>query len=301
MDISIIIVSYNHPEVLSKNLQALYQHVSGLEYEVIVVDNASREGNVQMVKDGFPQVHLVVNASNEGFARGCNRGAGDASGRLLLFVNSDVILGENPVPAMMKILQEREDVGIVGCQLRNPDGSLQPSYYRFPGIAMRFIQLSGLKSILLKLFPSIRYKSDPLIQADFASGAFLLIKRDLFFQLGRFDERYFMYLEDADLCFQARHLGKKTVICNTPGVVHLGRHYESISAPFVLYHLNKGQMLFYRKNFRLWKYYIFLLMNIFIFSLRYLCLSFSLRARREEKEGVRSVIGLYIEGLYKYN
>jgi len=298
MDVSIIIVSYNRSEVLRRTLESLYRHINSPECEVIVVDNASTEPNLRILRDEFPQVRSVVNAGNDGFGCANNRGAKLASADLLLFVNSDIVLNGNPVPEMIRTLREREDIGIVACQLKNQDGTSQPSYYRFPGIVMRFLQLSGLKNILLRLFPSIRYSGERLVEADFASGAFLMISRELFFRVGGFDERYFIYLEDADLSFQVRRLGKKTCVYNTSEVIHLGQNYESSSAPFVLYNMNRGQILFYQKNYAPWKYYGLLFMSLSVFTLKYVCLAI-FAGSRESLEAVRGVISLYAGGIRK--
>jgi GT2 family glycosyltransferase len=105
---------------------------------------------------------------------------------------------------MLELFRTNPQAGIVGCQLLNIDGSLQPSYFRFPSLSMRFLQLSGIKSILIKLFPSLRYDYHSPFKLDFVSGSFFMIKSELFLNVGGFDEGCFMYIEDADLGYKVK-------------------------------------------------------------------------------------------------
>ncbi len=248
-EVSIIIVSYNKPDLLLSTLRSVRTKIAAPACEVIVVDNASEEGNVEAVRRAFPEVRLVESRTNGGFGSGCNLGAREGAGKYLLFVNSDVVLTGNPVPGMISLFEADPQVGIVGCQLRNGDGSLQPSYFRFPGLALRFLQLSGLKKLLLRFFPAVRFQQGATFSADIVSGAFFMIPADLFAAIGGFDTRFFMYAEDADICFQVARRGRRVVVYNTTDVVHLGIHYEDVHDPFLLFHYNRSQIIFYRKNY----------------------------------------------------
>lgn len=290
--VSVIIVSYNNAEVLGTALYALQSKIFSPPIEIIVVDNASNGPNVKLVRREFPGVCLIVNSSNVGFAQGCNVGAHNASCDYLLFMNSDIILQDNPLPEMLALLEQNVNIGIVGCQLLNRDGTLQPSYYRFPGLLMRFFQLSGLKAIILRLLPHIRFQRASVFTIDFVSGAFLMISRELFFEIGGFDRRYFMYLEDADLCHQARRKGKAACVLSNCHITHLGHHCETLSNPFVFRHFNIGQIRFYKKNYKRPKLYVLAIMSVVLFSIRLLASFLSGRGVDERNE-LRNVIRLY--------
>ncbi len=248
-EVSIIIVSYNRPDVLHDTLKSVKEHIVEPLCEIIVVDNASSDKNVEMLRRDFPDIRLIECTANEGFGAGCNRGARQSAGKYLLFVNSDVLLTGNPVPGMIGLFRADPRIGVVGCQMRNRDGSLQPSFFRFPGLGLRLLQLTGLKKIIIALYPRIRYRTVSGFSSDVVSGAFFMIAADLFAKIGGFDERFFMYVEDADICFQAHRAGRSVAVYNTPLITHLGEHYEDVNNLFLLFHYNRSLILFYRKNY----------------------------------------------------
>ncbi len=249
VEVSVIIASYNNPNVLEATVRSLISVVEFPSMEIIIVDNASSAGNVNMVEREFPSVRLFRSETNEGFGRACHKGARNAKGRFLLFVNSDILLEANPVPEMIALFDKFSNVGIVACQLWNANGTKQSTYYRFPTLLTRLIHLSGMKNILLRLFPGLRYREGEYLNVDYVSGAFLMIPREHYFEIGGFDERYFMYHEDADLCFQSSKVGRKTMVLAKKHVVHLNKHHERITDPFVYLHMNRGLIIFFGKNY----------------------------------------------------
>ncbi len=259
--VSIIIVSYNNASVLCQTLDSLFRELDTPSIEIIVVDNASSENNVDRILKQYRSVNVLTLPSNVGFGQACNHGSKEARGKYLLFVNSDILLYSNPLPAMLQLMESRDQIGVVGVQLLNEDFSPQPCYFRFPSLSLRAAQLSGLKYLMLCALPRLRFSKGEDFRVDFISGAFFLIAKSLFVQLGGFDPEYFMYLEDADLCYRAARIGKHVVVCNKGNVVHLGKHYETSKHPFVFYQMNRGLLLFYRKHYPTWKYLMFVLMN----------------------------------------
>ncbi|HLF20523.1 MAG TPA: glycosyltransferase family 2 protein [Bacteroidota bacterium] len=292
--VSVIIVSYNRLGVLRDSLRSMIQNLGGTSYEIILLDNASSEPVVKTIKKEFPSVRMVENPQNYGFGKANNIGAQHASREFLLFVNSDILLKANPVPEMVNYLKEHNDVGIVGCSLRNADGSLQPSFFRFPSLWLRFVQLTGLKAMMLALFPRLRFKSPSDTRSGFVSGAFLMIRADLFSSLGGFDERYFMYLEDADLGYQVKKRGLRSSLMETDSVVHLGRHYEESDNPFVMYNMNKGLLLFYEKHFAKWRLYCLAFLGYVGYSARLLLA----RNDKHYRDEIRAVMNLYARMLF---
>ncbi len=267
-EISIVIVSYNNPVLLKQTICSIREKIKQPESEIILVDNASSDNNIFMIEKNFPEVKLLKNKTNFGFGKACNLGAKQAAGKYLLFVNSDIYLEGNPLPEMIEILEKNKNIGSLGVQLHNPNGTRQPSGFRFPALSMRFIQLTGLKNFILKIKPSLRINDDRMFNADFVSGAFFMLEKQLFNEIGGFDERYFMYLEDADLCYQIVKKGKKNYILNRNDVIHLNENHENSSTPFVFYHLNRGHLLFYQKNYSKYKTNFLRIMSRIIFTLK---------------------------------
>ena len=266
--VSIVIVSFNNKDTLENTLNSIYEKIKETNFEVIVVDNASKEDNVNMIKAKFADVKLIENKTNKGFAHACNQGAKIAEGDYLLFANSDIILMGNPVQTMVKEIEAMENIGLLGLQLRNEDGSYQPSFYAFPSLIRRLIELIGLKNVLLKLR---REKSNTLSfpkEVDIVKGAFFMIRKQLFEKHKGFDDDYFMYVEDADLSYRIKKGGYQNYVIDTENIIHLGEHHEDVRSSFIFYFRNKGLILFYKKNFITIKYYLFLIVNIPFFIIK---------------------------------
>lgn len=289
--VSVVIVSYNHLNDLQTLLQGMETHVSDPVTEVIVVDNASHEPIVEALAARYPMVTVLANSTNEGFGRACNVGARQARGSYLLFVNSDILLQGNPVPAMVQALDSDPQVGAVGLTLLNADGTDQPSGFRFPSLWLRILQLTGVKELLLKIAPGLRSSSSGL-HPDFVTGAFIMVKKDLFESIGRFDEDYFMYVEDADLGYRIRTSGHASILLPSKDVVHLGRHYEAPALAFVFRHMNIGQILFYRKHYGFVRLRLLALVSVVAFAARW-CLASFIPASRVHKELFADIIRLY--------
>jgi GT2 family glycosyltransferase len=264
--ISIVIVSFNKPAVLINTIKSIQNAVKTIPFELVIVDNASDDNNVDLITKHFPSVKLVLNSKNGGFANGCNVGAQNAIGKFLVFINSDIIIKGDPIPAMLDIFNSDQDTGIVGCQLLNPDESLQPSEFRFPKLYVRFLQLSGLKRIILGMLPEIKSRKEKYYETDYVSGAFLMIEKEIFFKVGCFDENYFMYHEDADICFKVKKLGKKVILYNYRGVIHLAQNKENLNNDFVFLNMNLGQIIFYKNNYSPLKLKLLAVMSIILFS-----------------------------------
>ncbi|MBA4311489.1 MAG: hypothetical protein C0417_02555 [Chlorobiaceae bacterium] len=295
--VSIIVVSYNNLDVLRGTLASLLHHVTGVSSEIILVDNASHEPIVESIQKEFPQILIVANKHNLGFGAANNIGARIARGEYLLFVNSDVILKGNPVQDMIKIFVQNPHAGIVGCQLFNMDGTLQPSYFRFPSIRMRFIQLSGLKTLILKIYPRLRFKYSETLELDFVSGAFFMINRLFFYDIHCFDDRYFMYLEDADLGYQVKRKGKRSLLFQTRDVIHIGMNYEAMNNPFVLFHMNDGYLKFFSKNYGAWKYFTMITMSLLLFSVKMIFTVLHENGTRERQQ-IKRLLSIYYRALF---
>jgi len=296
--LSIIIVSYNNPDLLRKTVEGIEEHITNTFYEIIIIDNASTEENVKMIRENFTNVLLIENDTNRGFASACNIGAKAASGRYLLFVNSDIILSGNPVRAMLEIFEKYEDTAIVGCQLLNSDGTLQRSYYELPSLSKRIVELLGIKKLLLPVYHKKVKDNTENFKVKIIKGAFFMIPKQIFFNLSGFDEDYFMYMEDVDLSYRALKTGKVNWLVNTRNVVHLGWHVATLENPTAFIHGNKGLIIFYNKNYNQLYYFILVVFSILIFSIRlsFMKLFFT---KTESIKVMREGLNLYFRALLK--
>lgn len=208
MDLSIIILNWNTRDLLEKCLRSLECPQPAITFEVIVVDNASEDDSRDMVAREFPQFQLVFNKKNLGFGAGNNVAIPQSQGRYVLFLNSDTIVMDGALTALVRFGDAHPDIGVIGPKLLNGDGSLQYSCRRFPNLAAGFFRNTPLG----RLFPNNRFASDYLMQdwdhatprdVDWVSGAALMIRREVLDVIGGFDEEYYMYCEDVDLCRRA--------------------------------------------------------------------------------------------------
>lgn len=246
--VSIVILSYNTSELLFKCLKSIFTHVKN-DFEVIVVDNASKDGSAAMVKEHFKKVRLVENPKNSGFAGGCNLGASFAKGDHILFLNSDAEVKNDPIPTLQETFRENNEVGIVGGILENYNGSLQRSFgdfYTIPNIVT--LLFVGEKGELKK------YVEDKEKQVDWVSGGFMMVDLTHFKSVKGFNESYFMYIEDMDLCYRIRKKGLKVYVNPKARIKHLGQ--GSSNKAFAIIQIYKGLQIFYRQQRTILEYYI---------------------------------------------
>lgn len=227
ISLSIVIVSFNTKDLLQDCLKSIYNSIppkGGLE--VIVVDNNSQDGSVAMVKDKFPQVILVESDKNLGFAAANNLGVKKSQGQYLLFLNSDTKLSPYSLVKPLKFIKTHPDVGAITVKLVLADGSLDKDNHRgFPTPWTALTHFAGLSRIFPRssLFNNY-YQSyrnlDRIHSLDVAAGSFLLMSASLFHKIGGWDETYFFYGEDIDLCFRIHQANKKIIYYPKVTVLH---------------------------------------------------------------------------------
>ena len=227
MDVSIIYVNWNSVDYVRDSIRSIYEHTQGLRCEIIVVDNASPSGDVDILKKKFPEITLIKSATNLGFAGANNLGYKSSSGENLLFLNPDTKLMNPAINEMSRILQSLPDAGIVGCRLLNSDLSLQTSCIQtFPTILNQVLDVDYLrrrwpKNALWGIGPLYSNSTEPA-KVEVVSGACLMIKRSAFEAVSLFSEDYFMYAEDLDLCYKVTQAGFANYYTGQGLVVHYG-------------------------------------------------------------------------------
>ncbi len=258
MDLSIVIVNWNVRELLRQCLSSVYRTTGdSLELEVIVVDNASSDGSVAMVREDFPQVHLIANAENLGFTRGNNQAIAQSQGRYVLLLNPDTEVVDDALTTMVCYMDAHPQVGALGPQLLYPDGSVQSSRRRFPTMATAFLE----STVLQQWFPHNRVlrryyvrdrRDDEVQEVDWVVGACLLARRQAIEQVGLLDEAFFMYSEEMDWCRRFKERGWQVVYLPTAQVIHHeARSSEQVKA---LQHIQfqRSKVLYFRKHHGRW-------------------------------------------------
>lgn len=228
--LSIITISYNTRDILRACLTSIIKFTHDLDYEIIVVSTGSSDGSLEMIKDFSrqnPRVKLVDAKGNIGFGRGNNLGVEHASGEYLLFLNSDTLIFDNALKEAVDILSRHPEAGAYSCRLLNADRSFQPSGGHFPSFGNVFAWQLFIDDLPLigDLIPSFHPKKsqyDRNKKMDWVTGAFMMIKKSLFNQVGGFDKNIFMYTEEMELCYRLAQAGHATFYTNTPAIIHLG-------------------------------------------------------------------------------
>jgi len=244
---SVVIVTFNSRAIIGKCLDSLLSLKP--RSEIIVVDNASKDGTFEEVKSRYGGVHIISNKKNLGFTKGCNQGARAASGKYILFLNPDTeIVSRDIFQRLRNFLPKHMDLGAVGFKFLNRDKSLQPSCGFFPTfpriLADRMKLVNNSWGFLIRKKGFYR-KTQPV---DWVSGSGLLVERQSFLALGGFDEGIFMYGEDYELCFRLKKLGLKNYLFPKVIIMHqdTGKN-NPLRKPHKYYSMRKGLLYFFKK------------------------------------------------------
>jgi hypothetical protein len=253
-DLSVIIVNWNTRELLSQCLSSLFRAADDMRIEVIVVDNGSKDDSARYVAQNFPQVRLIQNDSNRGFAAANNQGLIAATGRNILFLNSDTIVHKGALKPMMDVLDNTAEVGLCSCRLLNGNGSLQPNVRHFPSFRAMLQRYTVLK--YLRLFNSARatykmrdFSYDKTIAVDQVMGAVLMLKRRVLESIGGMDENLQFYFEETDLCYRIKHAGLKIYFIPDGEITHLcGASSNRLSNYKIQAMFFKSLLYYFRKH-----------------------------------------------------
>ncbi|MHC4693556.1 MAG: glycosyltransferase family 2 protein, partial [Planctomycetota bacterium] len=253
MKVSIIIVNWNTENILYDCLQSVYANRGSLKFEVIVVDNASSDGSVEMVKNNFPDVILIENESNRGFAAANNQGMSIAVGEYILLLNSDTVILDNAIVKTIKFADSTPEAAVVACKVLNLDRTLQSTCFMFPSILNLILSITCLD----RLFPNNRFFGrerltwcawEHVLEVDVVAGCFMLVKQEAIKEVGVMDEQYFMYAEETDWCYRMKQTGWKILFTPTAEVVHLGEASSRQMKPEMASQLQASILLFFKKH-----------------------------------------------------
>lgn len=206
-DLSVIIVTRNTCELTCAAIRSVYESQGALSIETIVVDNGSQDETAQKLPRDFPHLKYIRAEKNLGFAKANNLAAKEAAGEFLVLLNSDARVQPETLARGIEWMRAHPECGIAGAQLLNADGSRQNSIANFPSLATELLNKSLLRRLFPRRFPGKEQKYDAPVEVESLIGAFLLIRRQTWDQLGGLDERFFFFLEETDFCLQARRRG----------------------------------------------------------------------------------------------
>ena len=215
MKLSIIITNYNHCDLLKLALNSLIKAGNGVDYELIIVDNASTDNSVEMIRADFPQVKLIANAVNEGVSKASNKAIQMSDGEYILLVNADTICGKETLEKVIEFMDEHRDAGGLGVRMLGPQGTFLTESNR--GLTKQwvaFVKLIGFakhlpKSRLTNRNHKVWVEEFQTSEIDIINGAFMLLRRSVLNEVGLFDERFVMYGHDVDLSYRIRLAGFK--------------------------------------------------------------------------------------------
>ncbi len=242
--VSVIIVTCNSLSTIPDCLKAL--ELCAESSDIIIIDNKSTDGTIQFIEENHPDIYLIKTKKNIGFGPACNVGASFAKGEFLFFLNPDVILEDDAILELSEAFQRCENPGALAARMVNPDGSFHPTCRELPTINNIFFSRGSLVG---KMFSNSLYTHkdyNELTEVPAVSGTALFIKRVLFHELGGFDKRYFMYMEDTDLCLSLHRNGYKNYfVPDAMGCHHWGKGSEVGFFKRKLYHHSS-----------VWKYFL---------------------------------------------
>lgn len=274
IDVSIVIVGWNVRDLLRNCLDSVYKQTKGISFEVIYIDNASRDGSIEMVKDNFPETIIIANTTNKGFVKANNQGFEIAQGRYVLLLNSDTVILDNAIAKTITFADAHTEAAAVGCKILNPDKTLQPvTCFMFPSILNMLLS----STYLYKIFPRNKFFGRELMtwwdknevrEVDVVTGCYMLVRSEAMKQVGVLDERYFIYAEETDWCYRFKERGWKVLFTPEPEIIHYGgQTTKKAAAKFRLQF--SGSILIFMRLHR----------NIFSFLLARLIMAFFLFIR----------------------
>jgi GT2 family glycosyltransferase len=253
MDVSVIIVNWNTRDILHNCLSSVFNQPEGIKFEVIVVDNGSTDGSVEMIRAEFPQVILLANNANRGFAAANNQGFRIARGEYVLLLNSDTLLFSGSIAKTITFANAHPQAAVVGCRVLNQNMSLQPTCFMFPSL----LNMLFASTYLYKIFPRSRlwgrermtwWDRNDARKVDVVTGCFMLVQKSAIDQVGGMDERFFMYGEETDWCYRFKLAGWEVMFTPCAQIIHLGKASSAQVKHEMRLQLSGSILLYFKKH-----------------------------------------------------
>jgi len=271
MQLSVIILNYNVRYFLELCVLSVQKALENIDAEIIVIDNNSQDDSCAMMRQRFPNVKLIENAANFGFPKGNNIGVNHATGEYICILNPDTVVAEDTFSKVLAFAKNQNDLGIIGCKLIDGTGNFLPESKRgVPTPFVAFTKIVGLYKIIPKTFG--KYYAQHLSEnetgkVDILVGAFMLMKRELYNEIGGFDENCFMYSDDIDLSYMALKKGKLNFYFHETSVVHY-KGESTIKDGTYMRRFQEAMNFFYKKHFQVSFFFsVFMKIGIVFFSI----------------------------------
>jgi GT2 family glycosyltransferase len=301
-DVSVLIVSWNTRDMLRDCLRSILNQTGQASLEVIVVDNASGDGSAAMVKTEFPQVILIENSRNRGFAAANNQGISIAIGRYILLLNSDTIILNNAITKTLAFADSHPEAAVVGCRVLNPNLTLQRTCFMFPSLLNMLLSTT----YMYKLFPRNRFfgrermtwwNRDDVKDVDVVTGCYMLAHHKAIDEIGMMDERFFMYGEETDWCYRFKKAGWKILFTPDAEIVHFGGQSSKQMAPQMTLQLRGSILQFMCKHYSCLEYNLACILVWLFFAIRVPWWFIKYIFARAQKDYCRMKMLTYLTGM----
>jgi len=293
MKVSIVIVNYNVRDLVLKCLSTIIQFTEGVEYEIIVVDNASDDGSAAAIEHDFVAkyefVSLIKNDTNLGFSKANNQGLANARGQYVLFMNPDMEFMENSLKLLVDYAEGEERLGALGCQLRYPDNIRQPNVKRFPTLVSQIFVLLKVHHFLSFIPPVKQYLGKDFdyragAEVDQIMGAFVFMSREVMKGIGGWNEDYYLSWEDVELCRTLKEKGWRVLYSPVTEVIHYeSKSFETKPSFWKQVRFNRGMLTYFKNHHPRWQWWVLLALQPISLGLALLVQIVGIRQRPQGK------------------
>lgn len=273
LDVSVIIINWNTRDTLRDCLNSVYEQTQGINFEVIVVDNASSDSSAEMVRTEFTKAILVENKENRGFAVANNQGMSIAKGRYMLLLNSDTIVLDGAIQKTIRFVDQHTEAAVVGCKVLNPDRTMQATCFMFPSLLNLFLSAT----YLYKVFPRSRFfgrermtwwDRQDVREVEVVTGCFMLVRKEAIDEVGMMDESFFMYAEETDWCYRFKKAGWRSLFFPNATTIHLGGQSSKQVKMAMIIQVRRAILQFIKKNHGLFYYWMGRVLVLLFFFVR---------------------------------
>lgn len=290
MDLSISIVSYNTKHLLKQCIQSIYRNTTGIEFEIIVVDNASRDGSPKMVKSEFPDIKLIENRENLYFTRANNQAIKIAKGRYVLVLNSDTEIVGNTLKEMVDYLESNPKVGAITPKMTYPNGTLQANCSKFPKLQNAIFNYTFLRLFMPRISRRLRHDyfygdwdRSSSKEVDVVPDSAIIVRKEILFRVGMYDEQFLLYYTEDDLCRRIKRQGWKIIYIPIGNIIHHEQKSVKKESARKISKIYQNDMLKYNLKYYGNKSYILVILVKITNALWLLCIFFRKFWNRNKK------------------
>jgi len=300
LNLSIIIISFNTKDLLRVCIKSVYETTANLIYEIIIVDNGSTDGSIDMLAIEFPEIHVINNKINQGFARANNQAIKVARGKLILLLNSDTIVKKGAIESLAEFMKEHRSIAAVGPKILNVNGTLQSMEMSLPSIGDTLISLLGLPHFVpmkfkRRLFPRLFRNENEISSVGWINGCCIMLNKDIIEKVGLLDETFFFYYEEIEWCYRAKKAGYSIFYKPDVEIIHYGGA-SNIDKP--TQRMLNGRLIFYKKCLGRTKGITFIFLKI-LSNISTLTIAYATKSNSDKKNILKHKIRQDAEFMYK--